>query len=91
MTTIVIKCPCGKTHDTKCPKGQSLGIIAKASPGWGFAWNQSNGLESIWLCPECKLKAYSAIEVLEQVFTGIDLSVVMIRPLIRDRKLENLK
>lgn len=76
-------CCCGTA--TEVPEG-SVGDHLRNAPGWSFVWDQSNGLEIVWVCPPCSSEARKAIEALRLVFKGQDLSNLHLGPIIRERR-----
>lgn len=62
---MTLTCPCGSTVDVK--RTSSVGDIRTES-GWFHFMNQRNGLETMWLCPACNVRALEAVAILVEVF-----------------------
>lgn len=60
---MTIKCHgCGKDSEHKCPRAGTT-LDKFIPPGYGVAWDQSNGLESRFFCPDCS--GYIAVRARE--------------------------
>lgn len=61
-----MKCP-GRTAEIKRQQGLSISAIVQAT-GWTAFFDCSNGLESLYVCPDCTLRVKVASMGLRRIF-----------------------
>lgn len=65
MKNMDVVCHCGKK--VTIPQQENNGAVMQKT-GYVLAFNISNGLESVWICPTCWEKCKPALSILKEVF-----------------------